>query len=345
MLPRSYVIAVKRSVWSVGFLESTSQLPIVLNKQIIPRICSSGFPAQDANPPRPAACQKVCQPEVTPIRRRVFLQSRTSKLVMSDVRQFVHRPGGALRRYVREILWVNSEHSRVQVLLPETTLTLVLRQSGAASLHNEKLPHTIVSGLQKRTRMVEHAPGSSLIIVRFTEVGAPAILHGRVDLLYNQTVPLDNLLPWQEIDRIQNILAGTREIRQQILPLERFLTSQIRAENAISPQIEAAAEMIRNSQGRASITAIARHVAMSQSALERHFCAAVGATPKKLSRLARLQHVCRLWDSGQTLTEIAFEAGYCDQPHMVRDFRLFTGTSPGEFFQSTHPRNLPTFYK
>ncbi|MEA2262271.1 MAG: hypothetical protein QOJ51_5096, partial [Acidobacteriaceae bacterium] len=39
------------------------------------------------------------------------------------MRQFVHRPGDTLRRYVREILWVNSEHSRVQVLLPETTLT------------------------------------------------------------------------------------------------------------------------------------------------------------------------------------------------------------------------------
>jgi hypothetical protein len=69
------------------------------------------------------------------------------KVVMSDTRQFVHRPKGMLRRYVREILWVNSEHSRLQVLLPETTLTLVLRQSGTASLANESLPNTIVSGM------------------------------------------------------------------------------------------------------------------------------------------------------------------------------------------------------
>jgi AraC-like DNA-binding protein len=265
---------------------------------------------------------------------------------MSDVLQFVHRPAASLRRYVREILWVRSEHSRVQLLLPETTFTLVLRQSGAASLHNEKLPNTIVSGLQKRTRMVEHAPGSSsMVIIRFTEVGAAAILHDRADLLYNQTVPLDDVLPRQQIDHIQSVLADTREISQQIQPVERFLISRIRAQNEISPQIEAAAAMIRNSHGRASIRAIARHAAMSQSALERHFRAAVGATPKKLSRLARLQHVCRLWDTGKSLTEIAFEAGYCDQPHMVRDFRLFTGASPEEFFLSAHPRNLPTFYK
>jgi AraC-like DNA-binding protein len=277
--------------------------------------------------------------------RRIFLRSRSSKMAMTEVRHFVHQPEGTLRRYVREILWVRSERPRRQVLLPETTLTLALRQSGSTLLHNETLPTAIVSGLQQRTRLVEHAAGSSLVIVRFTEVGAPAILHDRVDLLYNRTVPLDAVLPPREIDHIQNILADTREIRRQVLAVERFLTSQIRGQNGISPQIEAAAQMIRNFEGRSSVAAIARHAAMSQSALERHFRATVGATPKSVCRLARLQHVCRLWDTGKNLTEIAFEAGYCDQPHMVRDFRLFAGTSPEEFFRSASPRNLPTFYK
>jgi AraC-like DNA-binding protein len=266
-------------------------------------------------------------------------------MAMSEMRHFVHQPRGALRRYVREILWVRSARPRAQVLLPETTLTLALRQSGSALLHGETLPHAIVSGLQQRTRTVEHAAGSSLVIVRFTEVGAPAILQDRVDLLYNRTVPLDDFLPRQEIDDIQNMLADTHGMRRQILSVERFLTSQIRAQNEISPQIEAAALMIRNCEGRSSIAAIARHAAMSQSALERHFRAAVGATPKTLSRLARLQHVCRLWDSGRSLTEIAVEAGYSDQPHLVHDFRLFTETSPEMFFRSASPRNLPTFYK
>ena len=246
---------------------------------------------------------------------------------------------------MREILWVRSEHSRVQVLLPETALTLVLRQSGSASLHQETLPNAIVSGLQQRTRRVEHAPGSSLVIVRFTEVGAPAILHDRADLLYNQTTPLDSILPQQEIEQIQNVLADTPDLPQQILAMERFLTRRIQAASEISAQIEAAVQMIRDTGGRSSIAAIARHSAMSQSTLERHFRSAVGATPKGLSRLARLQHVCRLWDAGKTLTEIAFEAGYSDQPHMVHDFRLFTDTSPEEFFRSAGPRNLPTFYK
>src|SRR5437879_8280788 len=138
---------------------------------------------------------------------------------------------------VRDILWLRSERPRVQVLLPETTVTLALRQFGSVSLHKETLPNAMVSGLQQRTRVVKHAAGSSLIIVRFTEVGAPAILHDRVDLLYNRTVPLDDVLPRQEIDNVQNTLFDAREIGQQVLAVERFLTNQIRAQNGISSQI------------------------------------------------------------------------------------------------------------
>jgi AraC-like DNA-binding protein len=269
---------------------------------------------------------------------------------MSEVHHCVHQPARPLRRHVREILWVRSERPRTQVLLPETGLTLVLRQSGSASLLKQTLPAAIVSGLQQRSRTVEHAAHSSLVVVRFTEIGGPAILHDRADLLYNRTVPLDAVLPKEAIEEVQNRLADTREMRQQVAAVEHFLATRIYAQQdasrrTISPQIEAAARTIRVAHGRYSIATIARRVAMSVSALERQFRAAVGTSPKSFSRLARLQYVCALWDTGKSLTEIAFEAGYSDQPHMVRDFRLFTGMSPEQFFLSGSPRNLPTFYK
>jgi AraC-like DNA-binding protein len=269
---------------------------------------------------------------------------------MSEVHHFVHQPGKFLRRHVREILWLRSEHPRTQVLLPETGLTLLLRLSGSASLFQQTLPAAIISGLQQRSRTVDHAERSSLVVVRFTEIGGAAILHDRADLLYNRTMPLDAVLPKQAIEQLQNTLADTRERRQQAAAVEHFLATRISqqedtARPPVSPQIEAAARMIRGTHGRHSITTIARRVGLSLSALERQFRAAVGASPKRFSRLARLQHVCALWDSGRSLTEIAYAVGYSDQPHMVRDFKLFTGASPEQFFLSNAPRNLPTFYK
>ena len=158
------------------------------------------------------------------------------------------------------------------------------------------------------------------------------------------------MLPKQEIEEVQNTLSGTPERRKQAAALDLFLRRRIYNRNHTSrldvlPQIEAAARMIRGAHGRHSIATVAHRTAMSLSALERQFRATVGASPKQLSRLARLHYVCSLWDTGRSLTEIAAEAGYSDQSHLVRDFQLFTGTSPTQFFLSASPRNLPTFYK
>lgn len=250
-----------------------------------------------------------------------------------------------MRPFVNEMIWVSSEDARAQTLLPETTLTLVLRQSGAVSLNGETLPGAVVSGLQERTRSVQHGTKSSIVVVRFTEIGAPAILHDRADILFAKTASLDTLIPAQSVDRVQHQLANAHTIGEQVTVVEGFLSKRIQPRNGVTGQIAAAAKMIRESGGTTPIVEIARRVAMSQSALERHFRMATGATPKMYSRLARLQRVCWLWDSGKDLTTIAFEAGYTDQPHLVRDFQLFTGMAPRQFFQTNSPRNLPSFYK
>jgi AraC-like DNA-binding protein len=222
---------------------------------------------------------------------------------------------------------------------------MVLRQAGGTFLGARALPEAIVSGLQRATRRILHAAGSSLVIVRFTETGASAVFRDRVDQLYNQTAALEPFLPRREIDDVQNVLSDTVDPMRQILAVEQFLLGRVSQHHKIAPQVEAAAKIIRDSGGRLSITAVARSVGMSLSSLERQFRAAVGVSPKMLSRLSRLQNVCRLWDGRRTLTDISVEAGYSDQPHMIHDFHLFTGSSPEDFFSNGAPRNLPTFYK
>lgn len=264
---------------------------------------------------------------------------------MSDLRHLVHQPCELLRPYVREMLWITSHLPRTQVLLPETSFTLMLRQAGAGTLNGRPLANAILSGLQRRTRAAHHSVGSSILIVRFTEIGAAVLLRDRVDLLYNRSFALDTILPPSLVDRLQNQIADAPSPQQKFAICERFLLDHLDPQAVPSAPIHAAIQLIRSSQGKLPITAVAQRVAMSQSALERHFSAAVGASPKAFSRLVRLHHVCGLWDQGLSLTEIAHAAGYTDQPHFNRDFQAFTGTAPMEFLSSSHPRNLPTFYK
>jgi AraC-like DNA-binding protein len=63
------------------------------------------------------------------------------------------------------------------------------------------------------------------------------------------------------------------------------------------------------------------------------FSAAVGLTPKRYARLSRFSRMLgRLQRRpGTGLAEIAQDAGYADQAHFNRDFRAFTGISPGRY--------------
>lgn len=264
---------------------------------------------------------------------------------MSIPRHVVHQPCEYLRPWVREMLWIESAAPRDQILLPETAFTLMLRQSGAGSINRQPLARAVLSGLQQRARYAGHTANSAFLIVRFTETGAAAMLRDRVDQFYGQTLTLDIVLPRTTIESLQSRLAETPDPQQKFCLVEHFLCRSIHPHAVPSAQITAAARLIRATNGHTPIAVLARKVGMSQSSLERHFSIAVGASPKTLSRLARLQHVCHLWDRGLSLTEIAHAAGYTDQSHLTRDFRAFTDATPTEFFRSGLPRNLPTFYK
>jgi len=60
------------------------------------------------------------------------------------------------------------------------------------------------------------------------------------------------------------------------------------------------------------------------------FTHSVGLTPKVYSRIQRFQSVLNRVARGDRIdwASVALDAGYCDQSHLIRDFRIFSGTTP-----------------
>ena len=76
---------------------------------------------------------------------------------------------------------------------------------------------------------------------------------------------------------------------------------------------------------------LAEEVGWSHKHLIARFRQQVGLRPKTAARLARLDGVWRRLDqAGGRLDwgQVAREAGYADQAHLIRDFHQFTGTTP-----------------
>jgi AraC-like DNA-binding protein len=59
---------------------------------------------------------------------------------------------------------------------------------------------------------------------------------------------------------------------------------------------------------------------------------AAGVAPKQLARIARFRRVTeRLANDERPSAALALDCGYCDQAHMAREFRAFTGTTATDY--------------
>jgi AraC-like DNA-binding protein len=97
-------------------------------------------------------------------------------------------------------------------------------------------------------------------------------------------------------------------------------------------RLSAAVDLILG-DGRARPETIAGAVGMSRRQLGRLFQDRIGIAPKSLARLGRFQRALRTLDGnpGSSLAGVAARAGYFDQAHLCRDFRLFGGTTPAGY--------------
>jgi transcriptional regulator GlxA family with amidase domain len=113
---------------------------------------------------------------------------------------------------------------------------------------------------------------------------------------------------------------------------ETFLLKRLGAVKPFHPvQVAAAAILIRH--GQVHLDDLVRETGLSQRQFERKFIEQVGMSPKLYCRVSRLNYALRLKEERPDCpwTDITYEAGYFDQMHLIRDFKLLTAATPSEF--------------
>jgi len=250
------------------------------------------------------------------------------------IKVFVQAPCDALRPFVKRFLVVEFPYGHKDSHLPDTGLMAAFRYKGDCTLDGGiKAPQAAITGLWDTRRSHDHGRDSAVVLAAFTATGAAAFLLHPLDELFNATVAMDGLLGHtSDLNRVHEQLAEAGRHAHRIQLIENFLIA--RAPNTRpDPFVSAAVSWIEESQAMARIEELARRVGLSQSALERRFRRAVGASPKKFASIVRLRHVLHLRAKGADFTSIAHDAGYYDQSHFIKDFKRFSGLAPESFFQ------------
>ncbi|GHB52527.1 helix-turn-helix domain-containing protein [Mongoliitalea lutea] len=111
---------------------------------------------------------------------------------------------------------------------------------------------------------------------------------------------------------IENYLLGKLSRVKELLPIDRALN-----------------EMIQY-QGLIPITQVADNACLSLRQFERKCKERVGFSPKVYARLIRFSNAYRLFEKSEVpnWSEIAYQSGYYDQMHFIKDFKEFAGITP-----------------
>ena len=111
--------------------------------------------------------------------------------------------------------------------------------------------------------------------------------------------------------------------------LDTFLLGRMR-QIPEHTQMRTLLALIDSSGGALRVEALSRRAGISSRSVDRLFRRYLGVGPKSYAQVVRFQRcLMRLKDEpGVTLSQVATEAGYFDQSHLVRAYKRFAGTAP-----------------
>ena len=188
-------------------------------------------------------------------------------------------------------------------------------------------PPAIVSGPSGSYTRAE-GPCAPSVLVQMAPLGAYKLLGPAVSEIGGTMVGLEDIVG-VDARRLSEQVQSARTWDERGRLLDDFLLNRATHGPQPSPEVTHAWHLLARSRGRDPISEIARQVGWSHKHLITRFKQQIGVAPQLAARLLRLSTVWRHLDDEQSWARVAAECGYADQAHLTREFRRFTGTTPG----------------
>ncbi|SEJ00524.1 Helix-turn-helix domain-containing protein [Dyadobacter sp. SG02] len=246
-------------------------------------------------------------------------------------------PTPELSPFIKSYKVIETPAEVVNHVLPETSPVMVFRLSGQVCVNYNggisALEPITVSGLRKSGRAMQYESGTINILATFREGGIAPFVREPLHELSDTNIPMDSLDGFQHTGLLEEQLAEQPSHEARIALIERFLLDRLSGK-APDHMVLAAIQKIHGAGGQMRIKELAASLNVSQDAFEKRFRRVAGLSAKQFSYIVKMKSVVANGRAGRTLAQIALDAGYFDQPHFNKDFKLFTGVTPTEFFKS-----------
>lgn len=226
------------------------------------------------------------------------------------------------------LLHDTAETAEPQRVVPDGHAELILNLGAPFEAFREgrwhRQPRTFLAGQIDGPLLLRPTGPAHIIGIRLQPHGAARLFGARMQETSGRFVRLDDLSPKfaRDCERALDSPDPTAHIQAAIAPALRYSND---------PAIESALQQIHAARGCVDIAGLARASGLSTRQFERRFLDRVGLPPKLFCRMQRFVHVFgRMSKPGGDWVQAALNCGYCDQSHLIRDCKVFSGTTPAD---------------
>ncbi len=140
----------------------------------------------------------------------------------------------------------------------------------------------------------------------------------------------------EEMNRIFHIA----DVQCQRTELEAYWLSKL-----IMKDLSAIENILSDIESNMKIADIAQKNSISRKHLYKMVYKHLGKSPMDYRKIFRFRNALRSKDKVKNLTELSYENDFFDQPHLIKDFKTLTKSSPHSFFKNvnTEPKNVWRF--
>ena len=256
-------------------------------------------------------------------------------------------PGNRLKQYVKcyYIYESSSDAAYDDIVFPSGCLEIIFNlgtgqwQTGSAGAFVTN-PPVELWGQILRPLAIRSVGKNTMLGIRFFPHAAAYFLPDKVDIFNDQVADLGDLAG-SAVKGLHQQLLETPSWQQRIALIENYLLQMLdRTEGKLQKGVVVSGvmhEMVQ--QGFFdNIENVASRYGITSRYLQRLFLQYTGLTPKLYTKINRFQNSLKLMSKkDSSLTAIAYDCGYADQSHFIREFKSFTGLTPSGYSIENSP--------
>lgn len=189
-----------------------------------------------------------------------------------------------------------------------------------------------------------HATGVDILGVKFTPTGLYTLANIEMQQVVDAILPADSV--WgSEIAWVCEAMYEASNVLEMIRIVEQFLWEKIKKNRKSNIQSLEYALRYMQSGRIYSLKDILEKAYLSERTMQRHFISQLGMPPKQYAQICRFNAVrSRLEEMPQTdWQEAVYAFGYYDQSHFIKEFKKFSGKTPGQYVEALLSPRLALF--